>query len=67
MFRTYLGIDPQTGKAKHTSRRGFTTEKQAQLEMKRIKFSASKDQTTKTKKGTRIISIDNTAMNYFKR
>lgn len=45
MFRAYLGIDPQTGKAKRTTRRGFTTEKQARLEMKRIEFKASQGQT----------------------
>lgn len=45
MFRAYLGIDPQTGKAKRTTRRGFTTEKQARLEMKQIEFKASQGQT----------------------
>ncbi|CAJ1202134.1 Tyrosine recombinase XerC [Companilactobacillus paralimentarius] len=41
MFRAYLGIDPQTGKAKRTTRRGFTNEKNARNELKRIEYEAT--------------------------
>lgn len=31
MFRAYLGVDPITGKARNTTRRGFKTKKEASL------------------------------------
>ncbi|EOX2929186.1 Arm DNA-binding domain-containing protein [Enterococcus faecalis] len=31
MFNAYLGIDPLTGKSKRTTRRGFKTQKEANL------------------------------------
>ncbi|WP_125588376.1 site-specific integrase [Companilactobacillus jidongensis] len=47
MFRAYLGIDPQTGKAKRTTRRGFNTERSAKLELKRVEFEATQGITKK--------------------
>jgi len=41
MFKAYLGMDPQTGKAKRTTRRGFTNEKNAKNELKRIEYEAT--------------------------
>ncbi|WP_334330142.1 site-specific integrase [Companilactobacillus sp. HBUAS59699] len=46
MFRAYLGIDPQTGKAKRTTRRGFNTERAAKMELKRVEFEATQGITT---------------------
>lgn len=37
-FQTYLGIDPETGKEKRTTRQGFKTRKEAQLEEARLKI-----------------------------
>ena len=37
----YLGIDPQTGKPKHTVRRGFKTKKEASLVASRIELEVS--------------------------
>lgn len=36
MFKMYIGIDPQTGKKKQTTRRGFKTQKEATLEASRL-------------------------------
>ncbi|WP_125713018.1 site-specific integrase [Companilactobacillus kedongensis] len=47
MFRAYLGIDPQTGKAKRTTRRGFNTERSAKIELKRVEFEATQGITQK--------------------
>ncbi|MFA1739367.1 site-specific integrase [Lysinibacillus fusiformis] len=41
MFRVYLGIDELTGKAKNTTRRGFKTKKEAELELNRIKVKVA--------------------------
>lgn len=41
MFRAYLGIDPQTGRARRTTRRGFTNERNARIELKRIEYEAT--------------------------
>lgn len=38
MFQTYLGVDPVTGKPRKTTRRGFSTKKEAQLTLSRVKF-----------------------------
>src|SRR5699024_2219705 len=35
-FQSYLGINPATGKAIKTTRRGFKTKKEAQLELNRL-------------------------------
>lgn len=37
-FQTYLGINPATGKPDKTTRRGFTTKKEAQLELRRLQL-----------------------------
>lgn len=36
MFKTYLGIDPVTGKQRETTRRGFSTPKEAKLALARL-------------------------------
>lgn len=36
MFQTYLGINQETGKPVKTTRRGFSTKKEAQLELNRL-------------------------------
>lgn len=36
-FKTYLGIDPVTGKKKYTTRRGFRTKKEASTALARLK------------------------------
>lgn len=36
MFQTYLGINQATGKEIRTTRRGFGTKKEAQLELNRL-------------------------------
>lgn len=41
MFRVYLGLDELTGKAKNTTRRGFRTKKEAELELHRIKVKVA--------------------------
>ncbi|VDG19077.1 hypothetical protein [Lactobacillus plantarum] [Lactiplantibacillus mudanjiangensis] len=41
-FYVYLGIDPLTGKAIRTTRRGFNTKKQAQLELSRLQIEFAK-------------------------
>lgn len=38
MFQIYIGVDPLTGKQKRTTRRGFKTFKEAELELARIKL-----------------------------
>ncbi|MDH6363703.1 integrase [Enterococcus sp. PF1-24] len=38
LFKTYLGIDPYTGKKKYTTKRGFKTKKEAKLAMGRLQF-----------------------------
>ncbi|MEK4486938.1 site-specific integrase [Psychrobacillus sp. FSL H8-0484] len=40
-FPVYLGIDPLTGKPKHTTRRGFKTIKEAELELARLKLAVA--------------------------
>jgi len=41
-FKVYLGINPLTGKPDRTTRRGFKTEKQAQLALARLKIEYEK-------------------------
>lgn len=38
LFKGYLGTDPLTGKEIHTTRRGFTTKKEAKLALSRLKL-----------------------------
>lgn len=38
MFNAYLGVDPKTGKPKRTTRRGFTTPKEAKLALSRLEI-----------------------------
>lgn len=49
MFRAYLGIDPQTGKPKRTTRRGFKTKKAASLAAAQLELQASKGDIQKPK------------------
>ncbi|AKP63739.1 bacteriophage integrase [Levilactobacillus koreensis JCM 16448] len=41
-FQLYVGINPQTGKARKTSRRGFKTQKEATLAASRLELEISK-------------------------
>lgn len=43
MFQTYLGVDPITGKPRKTTRRGFSTKKEAQLTLSRVKFEVEEN------------------------
>lgn len=42
-FKSYLGIDPLTGKKKYTTRRGFKTKKEANIAMSRLQLKVSED------------------------
>lgn len=42
-FQIYIGTDPLTGKQQRTTRRGFKTKKEAELELARIKLEVNKD------------------------
>lgn len=41
-FKTYLGIDPLTGKKKYTTRRGFKTQKEAKIALSRLSIEVEK-------------------------
>ena len=43
MFRTYLGVDPLTGKQKHTTRRGFKSVKEAKLALSRLEVEVAEN------------------------
>jgi len=43
MFQTYLGINPATGKSVKTTRRGFSTKKEAQLALSRLQVDFEKN------------------------
>lgn len=49
MFQTYLGINQATGKPVKTTRRGFNTKKEAQLELNRLLVDFEKNGSTKNK------------------
>lgn len=51
MFNAYVGIDPETGKKRRTTRRGFSTQKEAKLALARIELGVDepKSKTDKTK------------------
>ena len=40
-FPAYLGVDPLTGKQKRTTKRGFKTQKEAELALARIKLDVA--------------------------
>lgn len=42
MFNAYVGINPETGKAKRTTRRGFKTSKEARLALARLELGVDK-------------------------
>ena len=42
MFQLYIGTDPLTGKVRKTTRRGFKTKKEAQLELARLQLEIDK-------------------------
>ncbi|HEM1908177.1 TPA: Arm DNA-binding domain-containing protein, partial [Listeria monocytogenes] len=50
MFRVYAGIDNMTGKRKQTTRRGFKTEREAKMELKRIEMQIFEEGGLKTQK-----------------
>lgn len=41
-FKTYLGIDPITGKKKYTTKRGFRTQKEAKIALSRLSLEVEK-------------------------
>lgn len=44
MFKAYLGIDPQTGKQIHTTRRGFKTKKEASLALAQLRLKSNSNE-----------------------
>lgn len=42
-FKTYLGIDPLTGKKKYTTKRGFRTQKEAKTALSRLELELQKN------------------------
>lgn len=52
MFKLYLGIDPITNKQKHTTRRGFSTIKEARTELARIQTDIANNGIKSSKKYT---------------
>lgn len=47
MFKAYLGTDPSTGKRVETTRRGFTTKKEAKLTLDQLKIDFAQGKTKK--------------------
>ncbi|RTQ92263.1 site-specific integrase [Lysinibacillus telephonicus] len=47
-FKIYIGVDPLTGNEKRTTRSGFKTKKEAELELARIKLEIEKGSFRKT-------------------
>ncbi|EMF0269590.1 Arm DNA-binding domain-containing protein, partial [Enterococcus hirae] len=41
-FKTYLGIDPLTGKKRYTTKRGFKTQKEAKIALSRLELELQK-------------------------
>lgn len=41
-FKTYLGIDPLTGKKRYTTKRGFKTQKEAKIALSRLELERQK-------------------------
>jgi len=52
MFKIYLGVDPLTGKEQRTTRRGFKTQKEAELALARMKLEISNGTFRKTQAET---------------
>lgn len=52
MFQTYLGVDSLTGKQVRTTRRGFKTKKEAQLELTKVQLEYEKNGLNKSKELT---------------
>ncbi|EGO6570114.1 site-specific integrase [Enterococcus faecalis] len=44
IFKAYLGIDPQTGKQIHTTRRGFKTKKEASLALAQLRLKSNSNE-----------------------
>ncbi|GAA5422712.1 site-specific integrase [Tetragenococcus halophilus] len=53
MFKSYLGINPKTGKQVMTTRRGFKTKKEAQLALSRLQVQYEKGEFNHTKKDSK--------------
>lgn len=49
MFKTYLGLDPKTGKQLETTRRGFKTQKEAKIAEARVQTEFSEDNSSESK------------------
>ncbi|EGP4742926.1 site-specific integrase [Enterococcus faecium] len=52
LFKGYLGTDPITGKEIHTTRRGFSTKKEAKLALSRLKLDYEENGLQKDEKET---------------
>lgn len=52
LFKGYLGTDPITGKEIHTTRRGFSTKKEAKLALSRLKLDYEENGLKKDEKET---------------
>lgn len=52
MFKLYLGLDPITNKQKHTTRRGFSTIKEARTELAKIQTDIANNGIKSSKKHT---------------
>jgi integrase len=52
LFKGYLGTDPVTGKEVHTTRRGFSTKKEAKLALSRLKLDYEENGLKKDEKET---------------
>ncbi|MDT2525885.1 Arm DNA-binding domain-containing protein, partial [Enterococcus raffinosus] len=45
-FKTYLGINPLTGKKQYTTKRGFKTKKEAKLALAKLELQAKDNKYT---------------------
>lgn len=57
MFQVYCGINPLTGKKKRTTRRGFKTAFEADLELKRLEFDLANEIPIEKKKSVKFESV----------
>ncbi|EAF6236009.1 site-specific integrase [Listeria monocytogenes] len=57
MFQLYCGVDPLTGKKKRTTRRGFKTNYEADLELKRLELELSQENSITEKKSRKFEEV----------
>lgn len=65
MFRKYLGIDPLTGKQRETTRRGFSTMKEAKLALARLEIQLEEEGLKESPKTQKIQTYQNLFENWF--